>query len=370
MSRLLLISLLCAFLCAFFIACSSDDSSALNLWFGDQGLATSYGKDSLEIPVSVKTASTGYDSSAYMVSSYAVLGNVNGVERTLYFGLDTLSSEDWRLRPDTVFYNDFYKGVVPDEHKELGATIYWLKEDSTEHDTAWLKFERKIFTDANSANINIGWKDSAFFISLPDGLPKLKSTVKLKLNSNNSVLRIAPPNIADISGLLRVGQKASILEDCKTCLHAGVRESLFVSFAIDEKFDKTVVFAELVLPKSGDIAGSELGLPVPVYVHGENNSENYNRVNVSYVKEHGYSNLVFCEGDSLKLQVTRGLRNHSALNPLPDTLGFSLWLFDHPMHKPDSLSFYNRPAYSRYDFDSGFSGAKLKLWFADYDGKK
>ncbi|MDR1811485.1 MAG: hypothetical protein LBQ87_01525 [Candidatus Fibromonas sp.] len=360
MPRLLLISLLCAIL----IACSSDDSDALKEWFYGQGLAVSYGKQFEEFEISLKGANFGSDTSAFMVSSYAALGNVNGVEHTLYFGMDSLP-EIWRLRPDTVFY----KGVVPDEHKELEATIYWLEENEVEHDTAWLKVERKIFTNADSANINIEWKDSAFFISLPDGLPKLKSTVKLKLNSNNSVLRIAPPNIADIPGLLRVAQKIKVDDnECKQCLHAGARESLFVLYETGDikNIDKTVVFAQLILPKSDDSANkNELeNFPIPVYMYGEKGLEDY-RIDSVYVREYGHPNFIFGKNDSLKLQVTGSLRS--------DTLGFTLRL-GNPILQPDSLYFYNyiaaRPAYSRYNFDSILEKAKLRLWFADYGDKK
>lgn len=357
MPRLLLISLLCAI----FIACSSDDSDALKEWFDGQGLAVSYGKQFEEFEISLKGADFGSDTSAYMVGSYAALGNVNGVEHTLYFGLDSLPSSIWKLRPDTVFYNSFYKGVVPDEHKELEATIYWLEENEVEHDTTWLKFEKPF---ENSAQTSIKWEanDSLFQVSLPDGLPKLKSTVKLKLNSNNTVLRIAP-------GLLRVAQKTKVDDnECKQCLHAGARESLFVLYETGDikNIDKTVVFAQLILPKSDDSANkNELeNFPIPVYMYDEKGLEDY-RIDSVYVREYGHPNFIFGKNDSLKLQVTGSLRS--------DTLGFTLRL-GNPILQPDSLYFYTyiaaRPAYSRYNFGSILEKAKLRLWYANYGDKK
>jgi hypothetical protein len=369
-------------LCALFAACSSDDSAALNEWFGDQGIATSYGKQFEEIEVSLKSYGSSYDTSAYMVGSYAVLGNVNDVEQKLYFGLEVAGSLSsvWKLRADSIFYKDFYDGKVPEEHKEIEARFYWLKESKTELDTAWLKFPKE-FTD--SADISI----DSFSVSLPKefldlNTPKL-DTLRLLIGIrllNDAVLRIAPSK-SDIPGLLRVAQKTYVEKQCDLCLSAGVRESLDVVFEVGKnkiKTDKTIVFAQLVLPKSNDTTGSELGKPVPVYVYSDGSLEDY-KVDTAFVNKNGWHpNLLFVGDDTLKLQVTKKLRSYVAKNAteLPDTLGFTLRL-GNPMLKPKSLYFYNsvyssekvfsdRPAYSSYDFSETFSGkAKLRLWYAD-----
>ncbi|MCL2102064.1 MAG: hypothetical protein FWH22_10175, partial [Fibromonadales bacterium] len=99
MFRLFLI----VFLCVLFMACSStEEPAALKQWFDDQGIATSYGKQYEEIDVSVSfdrdLNNSAYDT-AYMVSSFAALGNVNSLEQSLYFGLEILDSISpvWKL---------------------------------------------------------------------------------------------------------------------------------------------------------------------------------------------------------------------------------------------------------------------------------
>jgi len=345
-------------LCALFAACSSDnDSDALNKWFSDKGIATSYGKTYQEIEVSLKDSDLGYDSSAYMVGTYAALGNVNNLKQILYFGLETTSSLSsvWNLKLDSIFYANFYGGEVPEEHKKLEARFYWLKESNVEHDTTWLKFQNK-FTDSADISIN------SFKISLPSKFLELKAdTLRvlagIKLLTDNAVLRIAAPTTTDIPGLLRVAQKTSFEQCGNLCLRAGVRESLNVVLeAGKDKIDssKTIVFAQLVLPKSGDATGNELGYPVPVYVYNESYI-----VDTTFVEAYGHPNLLFWESDTLKLQVTRNLRNHAL-----DTLTLR---FGNPVLNPKSSTFSttSRPAYSKYDFSTAFEGAKLRLWYAD-----
>jgi hypothetical protein len=355
-------------LCALFAACSSDNDSAnFKEWFNDQGIATSYGKDYQEIDVSFKDYSLGYDSSANMVSSFAALGNANNVEQMLYFGLRVVGKLDsvWKFRADSIFYANFYGGNIPEAHKKIEARFYWLKESETEHDTTWLKFQNPF---SNFADISI----DSFSLSLPEKILELKADtlrllIGIKLLTNNAVLRIAPPTTSDISGLLRVAQKANIESCGDLCLHGGVRESLNVVFEVEKnkiKANKTVVFAQLVLPKSSDTTGSELGHPVPVFVF----NEDY-RIDTASVKNSGHPNLVFWKGDTLKLQVTRKLRNYE-----PDTFGLTLRL-GNPMLDTTAFSFFlpnvfsNRPAYSSYNFNTAFNNknAKLRLWYAETD---
>ena len=366
-------SLLILFFCVVFLACSSDDSVALNEWFKDHGIASSYHLDAEDIYLSVKNSFTNADTSAYLVNSSAALGNANGIEQMLYFGLEVLDSLPavWKLRADSIFYADFYGGKIPGE--KIKARFYWLEEPEIEHDTTWLKFQKK-FKD--SADITI----DAFNIPLPKlKADTLRLLIGIKLLTDNAILRIAPPSAKDIPGLLRVAQKTGISK-CERCLHAGTRESLLVAFDIkaEDKIKiarKPVVFAELVLPKSSDSTGSEPKRPVPVYV----SLEDY-RVDTAYVNEHKHHpNLIFWEGDSLRLQVTMSLRNY--VNAANDTLGFKLRLGT-PMLNPESNHFYNlrtsrvfsdRFTFVRYDFSSTLAPAKqvkLRLWFADFGDKK
>jgi len=366
-------------LCTLFAACSSDDSVPLREWFKDQGIATSYGKEYQEIEVSLLRNYNLRDSSAFMVSSFAALGNVNNVEQMLYFGLVVAGELDpvWKLNADSIFYANFYDGNIPEEQKKIEARFYWLKEDSTEHDTTWLKLQKK-FKD--SANISIDWKAGetrdTFNISLPEEFLKLKAdTLRLltgiRLLTKDVVLRIAELSILDVPGLLRVAQKANVeREDFR--LRAGIRDSFNIVINVDDKdkikAGKTVVFAQLVLPKSSDTTGSELGHPVPVLVF----NEEY-RVDTAFVEAHGHPNLVFWQGDTLKLQVTRSLRSYVNAANLPDTLSFTLML-GNPILNPKSPSFFSsanfssRPAYASYDFSTAFEGkAKLRLWYAETD---
>jgi len=371
------------FLCVIFSACSSDDSTALDEWFKGQGIASSYGLKQEDIYLSVDTSFTEADTSAYLVSLSAALGKANGIEQMLYFGLETVESlaPIWNLRADSVFYADFYDDKIPEEHKNLKAMFYWLKENKTEHDTVWLKFPKKL-TEFDSAEISIDWDG----IALPPEFLELKGDtlrllVGIKLLADDVVLRIAPPTTADIPGLLRVAQKTSISSECKKCLHSGVGESFSVVFNIkpEDKIKiagKPVVFAELIMPNSNNAKG-ELGFPVPIYV----NSEDY-RVDTAYVNMYKrHPNLVFGKGDSLslELQVTQRLRSYANAANQRDTLGFTLRLGT-PMLFPESFYFYNlsdskvfsdRFAFASYDFSSAFAGpVKLRIWFADFDDKK
>jgi len=394
------------FLCAVFWACSSDDDSvALNEWFGDRGIANSYGLQSEDIYLSVKNSSTNIaDTSAFLIGSLAVLGNANGIEHSLYFDLKAtrLLSPVWKLRTDTIFYRDFYPSGFPDEQKTIDAEFCWLIENEAQHDTTWLKFLEP-FDDENCKPIIFEWQEGVsqdtFSISLPDEFLDLRRNnasdtlrllTRIRLLADNTVLRIAPPPTAtanilvDIPALQRVAQKTRVPNECEQCLHAGVGESLSLAFDVNEEdiikiVGRPMVFAELILPKS-NTATSELGRPIPVYAFNINgNLEGY-RVDTAYVNNHKHHpNLVFWEGDSLRLQVTQSLRNYvNTANPR-DTLGFTLRL-DTPMLNPESHTFFNsrtnrvfsdRFAFALYDFSSAFAEpVKLRLWFADFGDKK
>ena len=357
MLRLFLILLLCAL----FAACSSDDSSSLKEWFDDQRIATSYGKDFQEIEVSLKSSDLGYDSSAYdVVSSFAALGNVNNVEQMLYFSVNSLSS-NWKLRTDSTFYVDFNGGKFPEK---IDAEFCWLVDSEARLDSLWLKFTEKL---PNCKDITLNWKAGTsrdtFYISFPNEFdaPKTRRLLASIRITDNTILHIAKPDTSDISGLLRIAQKPSVKPCGDLCLHAGVRESLNVVLKIDEKIaEKTVVFAQLVLHKSSNTTGSELGLPVPVFVY----NEEY-KVDTTFVENYGHPNLVFGESDTLKLQVTRKLRNYVNADTISLTLRFG-----NPMLNPKSFSFSNlRPAYASYDFSTAFEEgkAKLRLWYAETD---
>jgi hypothetical protein len=299
-------SFLILFLCAIvFTACSSDDSDALSGWFEDHDIASTYRLQPEEISLSVKKSSIGADASAYLVSSYAALGNANGVEQLLYFDLKISGAppSTWKLRTDSVFYKDIYKGKFPSEQKTINAEFCWLieKENEIQHDSLWLKFTNASSMKCEPIN-TFYWKEGSesrdtFYVSLPNlGIEPISPTDTLRLLAgikllDNIVLRIAKPSVADIPGLLRVAQKTIISNECEKCLHAGVRESLFVSFSIkaEDKIKiagKPVVFAELVLPRQGGTSGNELEHPVIVNLYNDGLLEDYRvdilRVNIYF----------------------------------------------------------------------------------------
>jgi len=348
--------------CALFAACSSDDSTTLNEWFSSQPnpIPTSYGKDPQEIEILLKSYNSAHNDSAYMVSSYATLGNVNGIEQSLYFGLAVLKdsmSYNWKLRADTVFYKEFYNGEIPDNQKTMDIKFCWQEETTTEHDTLWLKFP---IQPTNCKETKLALENDTFRVQIPSEIKSVRDTLKLLVHieslSSNGILRIAPPSKSDIPGLLRVAQKTDLKPCGDLCLRAGVRESINVVFDVREiRTEKTIVFAQLVLQKSSDTTGSELGHPVPVYVYNESYI-----VDTNSVETYGHPNLLFWEGDTLKLQVTKYLRNY-----VPnDTLTLR---FGNPVLEPKSPDFSttSRPAYSSYDFSKILKGqAKLRLWYA------
>jgi hypothetical protein len=388
MPRLLLLLLPCAI----FIACSSDESVALKEWFNDQGIAASYGKDYDEFEVSVKNSKFVADS-IYMVSSFLAFGSLNGVEQSFYVGLSNFDKffTTWKFRADTTFYSEM---EINNNLSSMDAKIYWLIEEKIEIDSTWLEF-KKSFTD--SSDIKLELKGETFSFTLPPKLldragNSVKDSVKLlayiKPVSNGHVLRFAPPNPIDIPGLLRVAQKSIISDECEQCLHSGAGEVLRMSFDIKDKITagRTVVFAQLILPKQENAPDNknEFDYPMPVYVSGflDMDSslvrEDY-RVDTVYVNkwEH-HPNLVFWEGDSLRLQITRTMR--ICVDAAYETLDLNLWLGT-PMLIPESRYFYNyreagkevivlanRPSYSRYDFSSILGKkAKIKIWYAKTD---
>jgi hypothetical protein len=293
-----------------------------------------------------------------MVSSFAALGNVNGIEHVLYFGLAARDSikPTWNLRTDSLFYGIFYKDKFPLASREISAKLYWLAEsDSIVPDSSWLKFEK---TWEDSADIVFNWKAQnsldSFTINLPQELlsayPKKDSStfrmlLGLKLVSNDIVLRIASPRLSDIEGLVRVGQKSRELEICETCLYAGVMDSINISFSLNEELlDKTVVFAQLVIPKTDENAKSEFEHNIPLYAYYE-----AYRMDTAQIY------------DSLKFQVTTRLKRYKA----SDSLNFTL-RFGNPMLLENV--FAPRPDYAKYDFSNAIGkNAKLKIWYAQTD---
>ncbi|MDR2580702.1 MAG: hypothetical protein LBC85_06890 [Fibromonadaceae bacterium] len=370
MFRLFFLSTLCTVL----LACSSaDESTSLNEWLGSQGIASSYSKlfvEIIEVPIEINA---GFNDSAFMVSTFAALGNVNGLEHTLYFGLLANESIEptWNLRTDSIFYADFYRNAngefTPLASRKIKAELCWLSEP----DSSWFKLNKEEWEGCDEITFN--WQAKAardtFTISLP---PKLLSAypnpdslsllLGLQLLSNNEVLRIAPPSINDIKDLRTVAQRTRPLEVCETCLYAtGARDSLLISLNMSNiDLNKTVVFAELILPKN-DVGASEFEHPVPVYAA----LEEY-RVDTAFVQQYGHPNLLFWgETDELKLQVTRGMRRHATSYVL--RLGNPMLLPKTPSLNVSEKVFADRPDYAKYDFEAlKEEKAKLRLWFADF----
>ncbi|MDR0517511.1 MAG: hypothetical protein LBH25_10760 [Fibromonadaceae bacterium] len=358
------------FLCAMFLACSSDDSASLKEWFGDQGKAVSYAPECLEKDIVVDSVVVGFNESAYMVSDFAVLGRANGVEHTLYFGLAASNpiKPTWTFRTDSLFYKIFYDGKFSFD-KEVAARFSWRVEGET--DGSWL--DSLSTGNWEEADTTFIFKADSFTIDLPKKMLSTYTNQKplnliiglTLLEESDMLLRIAPlPALVNKGkeGFTRIAQQSKPLEDCNTCLYAGVRDSAKIYFDMSDvgMLGKTVVSAQLVLPKTDEEAKSEFNYPIPFYVYGEDYS--FNAPNLLFLSD---------GSDSIELQVTRGLRRYGSAARSPGTLDFVLRFgYPKPNHL-DSLYFYPRPDYIKYDF-AALKGknAKLKLWLADYGSQK
>lgn len=197
-------------------------------------------------------------------------------------------------------------------------------------------------------------------------------------------------------------------EDCKECLilHGGVFDSMVVEipqeaimkalsefygedFPVSEKeeFDvrQNVVLAELTMARDDSKGFSELGLPIQVVVGSFVDSadgvtrkmESY-RLNNEEILDVGHQNLVFHDGDSLKVQLTMGLRDF--INRASDDRGLKFMMrlgFPFLQEKDTTYMSYitdrrdtvrlrlDNSDYARYDFSSVLeSSMTLKLWLA------
>lgn len=197
-------------------------------------------------------------------------------------------------------------------------------------------------------------------------------------------------------------------EDCSDCpvLHGGVYDSLVVEIppepilkalsefygedfpvSAEEEFDvrQNVVMAELTMARDDSKGSSELGLPIQVVAGSFVDSlgaeirkmEKY-RVNSGAVVVDGHQNLIFHDGDSLKLQLTYGIRDF--MNRAADGRSFKFMMRmgypflqekdstyeNHITDKGDtSYVFLDQFDYARYDFTSVLEKPMtLKLWLA------
>lgn len=197
-------------------------------------------------------------------------------------------------------------------------------------------------------------------------------------------------------------------EDCSDCpiLHGGIYDSLVVEIppepilkalsefygedfpvSSDEEFDvrQNVVMAELTMVRDDSKGTNGLGLPIQVVAGSYVDSmgtpirkmEKY-RIDREGVLENGHQNLVFHDGDSLKLQLTYGLRDF--INRAADGRNFKFMMRmgypflqekdstyeDHVTDEGDtSYVFLEHFDYARYDFTSVLEKPMtLKLWLA------
>lgn len=230
----------------------------------------------------------------------------------------------------------------------------------------------------------------------------------------------------------RAATIASNHETCSDCLvlHCGVNDSLIVEFPskpimkalsdfYGDEFPYTegdsndvrqaVVMAVLTFAKDDSKGNSELGLPIKVVPTTYKDSadmvvrqtESY-VLNDGLVSESGHPNLVFHGGDSLSLQVTKGMRDF--INRAGDGRSFKMMmrlgatvfldkdslLYDRQISYKDTLLLANGEKkilaagdtvvpvlyypdfdFARYDFASiKNKPAKLKLWLASKRGEE
>lgn len=333
---------------------------------------------------------------------------------------------------------------------ETGNGAGFIDSVGKTKDSAWVTDLRESFVSADSADTTFELKisnlDSALRLDLPkafyETLTKVSDAARLQLRISapdaKRVYRFYGPS-ADVVPFLRIkafsrdtavaGSSAkrdvyknvwpfrsavvsAPTETCSDCivLHGGVLESLLVEIPSEkilsaledfygDEFPYTegdsvdvrqaVVLAELSMPKSSSMDGSELGLPVQVVAstfvdssgHDMQSSEVY-KLNKSYIKKYGHPNLVFMDGDTLGLQLTNGMRSFvnragkGAKMQVVLRMGYSMLApfdtlyYDHVNDKGDSVRiFMDYYTYSRYDFtDYIGSPMSLKLWLATKRG--
>ena len=297
--------------------------------------------------------------------------------------------------------------------------------------------------------MNLSKGDTALRLELPSALVKELKTVKKNARLQ---LRISAPKAArgyrlwgsasDYPPLLVMHSKsdydwapafrmAGIVkneEECPECLvlHGGVVDSLVVELppepilnALSEFYGdefpfkdgngndvrQTVIHAQLTMPRDDAQGQNELGLPIQVVVGSYVDSadlvirrmEEFRR-DTAVIKESGYQNLVFHEGDSLTLQLTYGFRDF--INRAADgrkmkfmmRLGFPFLQEKLPFYKDTILTtkkkvvnangdttvevkkdtvykFLAYQDYARYDFSTLIDKPMtLKLWLASKRG--
>lgn len=206
----------------------------------------------------------------------------------------------------------------------------------------------------------------------------------------------------------RMANVTKNLEDCVECpvLHGGVYDSIVVELpsepimkalsdfygeefpvSEDEKFDvrQNVVMAQLIMSRDDSSGESELGLPIQVVVGSFIDSadtqirrmETY-RLNDAEILDIGHQNLIFHDGDSLKLQLTNGVRDLINRGSDGRDLKFMMRMGYPFLQEKDttyatyvtdqgdtvlrSLSVFD---YARYDFSSVMNKPMtLKIWLA------
>ena len=277
--------------------------------------------------------------------------------------------------------------------------------------------------------ISLGQLDSALRLDMPEALVKdLKETerftrlqLKLEAPEASRLYRFyavgsdSDPLLSMYAGAKYLtfspSRMASIIhneEDCRECLvlHGGVFDSLVVEIPPEaimkalsdfygddfpvssrEEYDvrQNVILAELTMARDDSKGFSELGLPIQVVVGSFVDSagtfvrkmENY-RLNNEEILEIGHQNLVFHDGDSLKVQLTMGLRDF--INRAQDNRSFKFMMrlgFPFLQEKDTTYTTYltdegdtvrlrlGYSDYARYDFSSVLeSSMTLKLWLA------
>lgn len=189
----------------------------------------------------------------------------------------------------------------------------------------------------------------------------------------------------------RMASIVSNHEECSDCLvlHGGVSDSLLLEFSAkpimkalsdfygdefpyskDDGFDvrQAVVMAQMIFLKDDAKGESELDWPIGVKVCSFADSadtvvrrvEKYLLANTDSLDK-GYPNMVFFGDDSLKLQVTAGIRDF--INRAHDGRSFKMTMNLDRAYLIKGDSAYYKYDYARYDFSTIKSKpATLKLW--------
>jgi hypothetical protein len=324
------------------ISCSMEaggDTDALSAWFAENGVATAYTVDSLEVELApARSFAPGFNPTPYRLSSQGTLGDTLGVSHALVFDMahpDTALL----LRADSAYYASYFDAAALPARQ--GVLSFAYRPDTA---SAW--------SDEGEASISL--KDS-LWVRFPEALQgKLRALSPDSLGVWGAQVRVSASTFMRVSlsrldtTVRNVLQADSVVDPCASCLHAGIRETLALAFDAQPLLDSLKaktrgipLLAQMQIPRLTTGANSEIDtVHLPLYVVSLLDS-----VGAGGFRPYGegfVSDTSSANRDGDLVQVTQMMR----------------WTFDtYDLNKPDSLRFvfrFGSPGegylLGRYDF--------------------